>query len=88
MRLDVRRSRAAPEVKGARYSYHAWLYASSRQLIRYDMSHHWLGLHCHLFDSTTGEEEVFTHLPIEMLPSLDGFIRIADRMAEAVQSGQ
>ena len=43
------------------------------------MSHHWLGLHCHLFDLDSNEETTFPDLSLEALPSLDEFVRIADK---------
>ena len=77
--LDVRNVAGKPEVKGVLYSYHAWIAGTDQSIIRYDMSHHWLGLHCHLFDLDSNEETTFPDLSLEALPSLDEFVRIADK---------
>lgn len=77
--LDVRYVAGKPEVKGVLYTYHAWIAGTDQSVIRYDMSHHWLGLHCHLFDLKSGGETTFSNLSLDALPSLDEFIRIADQ---------
>ena len=85
--LEVRYASDVPEVRGTRYDYHAWLTSTEQSIIRYDMSHYWLSLHCHLFDLTSGEETIHTNVLVEHLPSLDEFVRIADRRVQDAHAG-
>ena len=62
------------------YNYHAWLSTTGQPLIRYDMSHEWLGLHRHLYDLATGGASV-APVTFDELPTLDAFVRTADSMA-------
>jgi hypothetical protein len=63
-------------VKGSDYSYHAWLSATGQEILRYDMAHASARLHRHLFDPTTGQEQI-TDIELDELPTLDAFIRLA-----------
>ena len=71
--------RGVLQVRGLDYSYHAWLGATEQDILRYDMAHG-EGLHCHVFDLATGES-VLLPAPLDMLPSLDGFVRMSCRRA-------
>lgn len=71
--------RDIPQVRGVDYSYHAWLGSTDQDILRYDMAHS-EGLHCHVFDLETSETALLP-VPIDMLPTLDGFVRIACRRA-------
>ena len=62
-------------MKGVDYSYHAWLISTGRQILRYDMAHDWIGLHCHVFDLDTGDEQQM-EVGLDDLPTLDAFIRM------------
>ena len=44
------------------------------------------GLHCHVFDLATGESALLP-APLDLLPTLDGFVRIACRLAAEAQAG-
>lgn len=77
--LAVRYVRGVPQVRGIDYAYHAWLGSTEQDILRYDMAHG-EGLHCHLFDLATGEYALLP-VPLDMLPSLDGFVRMACRRA-------
>ena len=65
---------------GVRYAYHAWFGATERPIIRYDNAHAHADLHCHLFDPATQEETILS-VPWDALPTLEGFVRIADGIA-------
>jgi hypothetical protein len=81
--LEVKRDKGANLVRGYDYSYHAWFGATGQEVIRYDMSHEWVGgIHCHVFDPVTGRG-ITRPVTREELPTLDLFIRRAVRMAEA-----
>jgi hypothetical protein len=83
--LDVRRGpQRRYEVKGERYSYHAWRRSSPRlHLFRYDSAHGLDRLHRHEFDLLTGIEVAEPEqVRIENLPTLDLVI------LEAVALGQ
>lgn len=67
-----------PLVRGYSYSYQAWVAETEREVLRYDSAHGLGNLHCHVFDLRTGDETVIP-CPLDRLPSLDGFIRIALR---------
>ena len=69
---------------GARYTYHAWFGATGRSIIRYDNTHDPADLHCHLFD-VAAQEETILSVPWDMLPTLEGFVRIADGIARGAQ---
>ncbi len=77
--MDVSYVRGVPQVRGVEYTYHAWLGATEQDILRYDMAHG-EGLHCHVFDLATGESALLP-APLDMLPSLDGFVRMACRLA-------
>lgn len=77
--LDVRYVRDVPQVRGIDYTYHAWIGPTEQDILRYDMAHG-EGLHCHVFDLVTGESALFP-APLDMLPTLDGFVRMACRRA-------
>lgn len=77
--LAVRYVRGVPQVRGIDYAYHAWLAATEQDILRYDMAHG-EALHCHVFDLATGESALLP-VPLDMLPSLDGFVRMACRLA-------
>ena len=81
-RVRYRRGRA--EVMGARYTYHAWFGATGRSIIRYDNTHDPADLHCHLFD-VAAQEETILSVPWDALPTLEGFVRIADGIARDAQ---
>lgn len=69
-------------VRGRDYAYHAWFKATNQEILRYDMAHqHQAGLHVHLVDPTTGEEQV-TAIERDQLPTLGDFVRIAIARAE------
>ena len=78
--LAVRYERGRPYVKGTDYTYHAWFGATGRSIIRYDNTHDPADLHCHLFDPATQEETILA-VPWDALPTLEGFVRIADGIA-------
>ncbi len=80
LEVDQRRN-----VRGVSYSYHAWLVAADRQVLRYDMSHGIDELHCHLFDMRSGQETAVIPVSLDRLPSLDAFIRIAVKMVRDAQ---
>lgn len=82
--LQIRYERRRPYARGVGYGYHAWLAASGQPIIRYDDAHEWIGLHCHLYDLATGEETALP-TPPDQLPTLDGFVRIADKIARDAQ---
>ena len=82
--LSVRYRRGQPYVRGEDYNYHAWLGTTGQQIIRYDTAHEEIGLHCHLFDLATGEQAILP-VPWERLPTLNEFVRIADRIAREAQ---
>ena len=67
-------------VRGYSYSYHAWLVETERLVIRYDNSHQINDLHCHIPNPTSGAEAIYS-VPMDSLPTLDGFIRNAIEMA-------
>ncbi len=69
---------------GARYTYHAWFGATGRSIIRYDNTHDPADLHCHLFD-VAAQEEMILSVPWDALPTLEGFVRIADGIARDAQ---
>ena len=77
--LQVRYERRRPYARGVGYGYHAWLAESGQPIIRYDDAHEWIGLHCHLYDLATGEETALP-VPLGQLPTLGGFVRIADKI--------
>ena len=83
--LTVRYVRGMPQVRAIRYSYHAWIGASEQDILRYDMAHG-EGLHCHVFDLVTGETALLP-VSLDMLPSLDGFVRMACRQAADAAAG-
>ena len=83
--LVVRYSRRGLQVKGTAYSYHAWLASTEQDILRYDMAHG-DGLHCHVFDLARGESALLP-APLDLLPTLDGFVRIACRLAAEAQAG-
>lgn len=83
--LAVRYERRRPYARGVGYGYHAWLAESGQPVIRYDDAHEWIGLHCHLYDLATGEETALPALASQ-LPTLDGFIRIADKIVRDDQA--
>lgn len=72
-------------VKGSSYSYQAWLSDTGQEIVRYDSAHGLDDLHCHVFNLKTGEEERIS-CPLERLPSLDAFVRIAVKMAQDFQN--
>ena len=78
--LSVSYRRGRPYLRGEDYNYHAWLSTTGQQIIRYDMAHNWLGLHRHTHDLATGSESTSV-VALGELPTLDEFVRIADRMA-------
>ena len=82
--LSVRYRRGLPYVQGDSYTYHAWIAPSGRTIIRYDNAHESEGLHCHLTDSGTGEELILP-VPRGRLPTLEAFVRIADRLVREAQ---
>jgi len=67
-----------PSVRGYAYRYHAWLARTGQEILRYDSAHGFDRLHCHVFDLHTGQETILP-CPIESLPTLDGFIRLATK---------
>ena len=71
-------------VRSYSYSYHAWITATGQAVIRYDNAHGLNDLHCHIFDLNTGEGSLHT-VPIDKLPTLDSFIRIAVKMVQDAQ---
>ena len=75
---------AGQNVRGADYSYQAWLYDTNQEVIRYDSAYGLNDLHCHIFDLNTGEESI-QPVPIDRLPTLDGFIRIAVKLVQDAQ---
>ncbi len=77
--LIVRYVRDVPHVRGVDYNYHAWLNSTEQDILRYDMAHG-EGMHCHVFDLATGESALLP-VPLDMLPTLDGFVRMACRRA-------
>lgn len=77
--LAVRYARDAPQVRGIDYNYHAWLASTEQDILRYDMAHG-EGLHCHVYDFATGESALLP-VPLDMLPTLGSFIRMACRRA-------
>lgn len=84
--LEVRRGRQGRnEVRAFSYSYHAWIWSSRRQLLRYDSAHGLHALHRHRFDPHTGEEQV-TAVSLKDLPTLDGVIREAVDLAVPADS--
>jgi hypothetical protein len=66
-------------VRGYSYSYQAWLAGTGQEILRYDSAHGFDRLHYHIFDLHTGQETVLP-CPLESLPTLDGFIRLAIKM--------
>ncbi len=73
--LSVRYARHVPQVRTIRLAYHAWLNTTEQEVLRYDMAHG-EGLHCHVFDLLTGESALLP-APLDMLPTLDGFVRMS-----------
>ena len=62
-----------------------YLVTHERQaVIRYDNAHGLNDLHCHIFDLNTGEGSLHT-VPIDKLPTLDSFIRVAVKMVQDAQ---
>ena len=77
--LAVSYPRDAPQVRGIDYNYHAWFASTEQDILRYDTAHG-EGLHCHVFDLAIGESALLP-VPLDMLPTLDGFVRMAYRRA-------
>lgn len=75
---------AGRNVRGYSYSYHAWLTETNQEVIRYDSAYGLSDLHCHLFDLKTGTEHIYP-VPMDRLPTLDAFIRIAIKQVEDAQ---
>ena len=68
-------------VRGYSYSYHAWLSDPEQLVIRYDNAHQFNNLHCHIPNPTSGAVSRYP-VPIDSLPTLDGFIRNAIKMVQ------
>lgn len=66
-------------VRGISYSYHAWMVETDQLVIRYDNAHRLNELHCHMPNPTSGTVVRYP-VPIDLLPTLDGFIRNAIKM--------
>ena len=77
--LEARYVRDVPQVRVIRLAYHAWLSSTEQDILRYDTAHG-EGLHCHVFDLATGESALLP-APLDMLPTLDRFVRMACRSA-------
>lgn len=77
--LAVQYARGVPLVQGDEYAYHAWIASTEQDILRYDTAHG-EGLHCHVYDLATGEYALLP-VPLDMLPTLDGFVRMACRLA-------
>jgi hypothetical protein len=71
-------------VRGYSYSYHAWLVEADQEVIRYDSAYGLNELHCHLFDPSTKRESI-QPCPIDRLPTMDAFIRIAVKLVRDAQ---
>lgn len=86
--LDVRRNAGGHlEVKGESYSYHAYLPASGRQILRYDChGTHVTQLHKHTYNPKTGAEIDAEPIALNQLPPLDEFIRDAVNRAPEPKS--
>ena len=77
---------AGQNVRGVDYSYHAWLHDTGQEVIRYDSAYGLIDLYCHMFDLSTGEESIYP-VPMDRLPTLDGFIRIAVKLVQDAKEG-
>ena len=82
--FSVRYRRGQLYLQGEDYNYHAWLETTGQPVIRYDTAHEEIGLHCHLYDLATGEQAMLP-VPWEKLPTLNEFVRIADRLVHEAQ---
>jgi hypothetical protein len=60
------------EVRTYGYRYHA--YRLDQELVRYDNSHNWTGIHRHEFDPRTGEELRVVAVAREEMPTLYEFL--------------